>query len=96
MHFNEFMSLTEGDAISFDDFLKFIHKTGGNLSQINLKDREEAKQMYATEEAAAKGQKLEAPAAGAGPQQLPPGIARVQCQARGAGRGNCADRPERL
>jgi hypothetical protein len=81
LHFTEFMSITEGDAVNFDDFLNFVHKTGGNLSSINLKDRQEASASYAQEEAAAKGHKLEAQPSGAQPAQLPPGIARVQCYA---------------
>jgi len=92
IHFEEFMSITEGSAITFARYLQLVKNTG-DVSKISLKDREEAMKAYADVE---KGVELddEAPqvkaresaASSSSPapppppqQQLPPGVVKLAC-----------------
>ena len=89
------MTISEGSAITFDQFLKLVHKTG-NI-QTSMKEEEAAMVAYAE---AAKGITLddeepEAPAAPSSggvqvqsappvvkqPSALPPGVVRAVCHA---------------
>jgi len=95
LNFGQFMSIAEGSAITFDEFLKLVHKTG-NI-QTSMKEEEAAMVAYAE---AAKGITLDeeeapapAPPASAGvaaapappvvrqPPALPPGVVRAVCHA---------------
>ena len=84
LHFEEFMSVTEGGSIGFGDFLDNVKMTA-NLNRVSLAERNRAMESY-NEEAAA-GFALNEPPAPAGPAQvapaptLPPGVQRVQCYA---------------
>ena len=95
LNFGQFMSIAEGSAITFDEFLKLVHKTG-NI-RTSMKEEEAAMVAYAE---AAKGITLDdeeapapAPPASAGvaaapappvvrqPPALPPGVVRAVCHA---------------
>ena len=76
--FAEFMSMTEGEAITFDHYLRLVRQTGGNLSLFSLQARESAMQAYDEVE---KGIALEqeerrASVAGGGASPLAPIAAR--------------------
>jgi len=93
IHFQEFMSITEGSAITFSRFLELVKNTAGDLSKISLKDKEEAMKAYADVE---KGVALDdepspsktpaAPSSSSTPApppppqpQLPPGVVKLAC-----------------
>jgi LSD1 subclass zinc finger protein len=71
INFNEFMSLTEGDAIQFETYLNYIHRTGGNLAKLNLAEREAAIKAYKDEEEAVQGIRLGDDDADEPPQAAP-------------------------
>ena len=44
--FEEFMSLTEGDAVTFEEYIKMVAYTGGNLGSVSKADYEKAVKAY--------------------------------------------------
>jgi LSD1 subclass zinc finger protein len=45
--FEQFMTMTHGDAITFKEYLKLVKKTGGNVNRLSLMQREQAMKAYA-------------------------------------------------
>jgi len=91
IHFEEFMSITEGSAITFKRFLELVRNTAGDLDKISMKDKEEAMKAYKDVEQGVTLDEDEpsptktTPSAAAStpaprPQpQLPPGVVKLAC-----------------
>jgi LSD1 subclass zinc finger protein len=69
INFAEFMSITEGSAITFDRYLSLVKQTGGDLHRISMVAKEQAMKAYADVE---KGIKIEEEPAAATPQPKQP------------------------
>ena len=89
--FEEFMTITHGDAVTFKEFLMLVKNTGGDFRRLSLFDKEQAMKAYADVE---KGITIDEPSAsssadaGAGvtaqaqvaPQPvMPAGVQRLMC-----------------
>lgn len=44
--FTEFMSLTEGDAVTFDEYMQMVTYTGGNLGSVAKVEYDKASKAY--------------------------------------------------